>query len=182
MRIPRNLAIAAMMIASAASAEPINSEKHDLAKSPVTCTFLRKAVEGPNSVWQCSDGSQRFSTRNFWSETPEDDVEAEAKPKPLDTTLPGDDILLTISVTADEKTCYQHRHGGRYCRILKVPAFSYLAVKDAETCLAIAPKLATRQFLRYRELYIPVAVEYTCEGAGATYPSRKLIDLGSALP
>ena len=127
-----------------------------VAAAGFTCEFLRDAVEGPKKVWQCSDGTQRYAETNLWARGGTKTEEREVFEEIPDIELDGG-ILLTIEAVATLKDCTKSG-----CRRYPKPSFSYLRVKDREECDRVAPGLAARQYVRYRDLGVPVRISFDC--------------------
>ncbi|MBY3432882.1 hypothetical protein HFN89_01660 [Rhizobium laguerreae] len=129
------------------------------------CEFLRSAVEGKEKVWTCSDGSTRFGDKNVWGEKP---VEARPVVSPPKVTQDPSirltsGVLLTLKTVSNPEECY--RSGKyRYCERFKVPTFSYALMTAKAQCDYLAPRLAARQYVEYRDLGVPVTITFDCEG------------------
>ncbi|MCV9964105.1 hypothetical protein OIU34_19675 [Pararhizobium sp. BT-229] len=159
------LAILAMTLSTAALAEDFDPAKFGLVPETGTesnyCVFIRKAVEGKSKVWKCSDGTTRYGETNIWGI---DGVPRKPEP-PEDMTINIDDgVLLTVEVVADQKEC---RRAGkvRRCSRYSVPDFSYLMTDSRAQCEHMAPRLAARQYIVYRDLGVPAKITFKCEGA-----------------
>lgn len=158
------VALFSILLSSAAMAEDFDPTKFGLSPEPAEdkkyCWFLRNAVEGKNKVWKCSDGSTRYGETNIWGV---DGVPRRPEP-PEDMTIQIDDgVMMTIEVVADHTECHRtgkHRHCDRY----SVPTFSYVMTKTREQCEHMAPRIAARQYIAYRDLGVPVKITFKCEG------------------
>jgi hypothetical protein len=159
------LAILAMMFSRVAVAEDFDPEKFGLVAKNQNkenyCIFLRDAVEGRKKVWKCTDGSMRYGDTNIWGK---DGVPRQPEP-PEDMAIKiREGMLLTVEVVADKEECYRSgRHS--HCERYSVPNFSYLMTEDKVQCEHMAPRLAARQYIVYRDLGIPTKITFKCEGA-----------------
>lgn len=154
-----------MTLSTAASAEDFDPAKFGLVPEAETkdnyCVFLRNAVEGNKKVWKCTDGTTRYGETNIWGK---DGVPRSPEP-PEDMTIHIEDgVLLTVEVVADKEEC--HRSGRhRHCERYSVPDFSYLMTDSRAECEHMAPRLAARQYIVYRDLDVPTKITFKCEGA-----------------
>ncbi|MCS4090188.1 hypothetical protein [Rhizobium sp. BK176] len=175
----KQIAIALMIsavAASAAQAEVFDPEKFGIAtfddglpkppvKKPFYCEFSRQAAEGKSKVWSCNDGSTRYGEKNVWGEKPIEIEPLVLPPKVTEdpTIHMGKGVLLTLTTVSRPEECF--RSGKyRYCERFKVPTFSYALTETKEQCAYLAPRLAARQYVVYRDLGVPVTVTYDCEG------------------
>jgi hypothetical protein len=159
-----SVSLFAAMISTSAMAEDFDPVKFGLtsehAEEPTYCSFLRNAVEGKNKVWKCSDGSVRYGETNIWGA---DGVPTPTKPPEDLAILIDDGVLMTVEVVADQKECRRigkHHHCDRY----SVPTFSYVMTENWGQCEHMAPRLAARQYISYRDLGVPVKITFKCEG------------------
>ncbi|NTF23551.1 hypothetical protein G6L37_34840 [Agrobacterium rubi] len=132
----------------------------------LSCTFLRNAVEGPQKVWSCNDGSTRYGGSDIWSH-PGDVVSAPEKPAEVDqdfdpsVSVPGHSFM-TITTWLNNRYCSGGK--GRSCSGRQIQSFSHMLIPgDAASCLVLAEKIAYQQYVTAQVRESRIRISYDCQ-------------------
>lgn len=177
------LLVAAISAASPATAEVFDPSEFGLVTTDEAsgqfCHFVRNAVEGSKKVWACSDGTTRFHEENIWGS--DGIAKTREKPKSDMSVSVEDGSLMTVTVMADRERCY--RSGRRsHCERYLLPSVSYLMTDSKSQCEHLAPRLAARQYVMYRDLGVAVEITYGCEGMSEAEDSDSVPFMGMGIP